>query len=239
MVKIIRKAIGRFIPRYVKAQIRNFYILAFEYGQFKTIKNWECVDKDGNPIPWYTYPAIEFLGSLDFSTKNVFEYGAGNSTLWWGQRALNVVSVEHNPEWFAKIQSKLLRNNYGNVKLILEPNKDKYIKSILQQDLQFDVVIIDGRWRGFCASVIGEKLNLKDGFMIVLDNSDWYPKTAEFIKEKYDAIRIDFHGFSPINSYTLTTSIFISRNVSFEFRNNFNFSVKAIKQIAEDDEIWV
>lgn len=84
MVKIIRKALGKFIPRYIKAQIRNFYILAFEYGQFKTIKNWECVDKDGNPIPWYTYPAIEFLNSLDFSSKNVFEYGTGNSTLWWG-----------------------------------------------------------------------------------------------------------------------------------------------------------
>lgn len=101
------------------------------------------------------------------------------------------------------------------------------------------MVIIDGRWRGFCASVVGEKLNLKDGFMIILDNSDWYPKTAEFIKEKYDAIRIDFHGFGGINSYTWTTTVFVSRNFSYGFRNNPNFSIYSIKHIPEDDEIWV
>lgn len=77
MLKIIRKIVVKMLPRYLKAQLRNFYILAFEYGQFKTIKNWDCIDREGNPIPWYTYPAIEFLNSLDFSNKSVFEYGGG------------------------------------------------------------------------------------------------------------------------------------------------------------------
>ena len=27
----------------------------------RTIDEKVCVDKDGNPIPWYTYPAIEYL----------------------------------------------------------------------------------------------------------------------------------------------------------------------------------
>lgn len=148
-----------------------------------------------------------------------------------------MVSVEHDREWFVKIESKL-QGNYRNVKLVLEQDKENYINSILQQDLKFDIVVIDGRWRGFCASVIGEKLNLKDGFMIILDNSDWYPKTAEFIKEKYETIRVDFHGFSPINSYTLTTSVFFSRNFNFEFQYDSNFSICAIEQNADDDKLW-
>lgn len=238
MLKIIRKIIGKLISGYLKAQLKNFYILSFEYGQFKTIKNWDCIDREGNPIPWYTYPAIEFLNSLDFSNKNVFEYGGGNSTLWWAKRALNVVSVEHDPEWFAKIKSKI-QDNYRNVKLILEQDRENYVNSILLQDSNFDVVVIDGRWRGICARIIGEQLNSKDSFMIILDNSDWYPETSEFIRERYDTIRIDFHGFGPINSYTWTTSIFISRNFNYEFRNNSNFSIYAIKQTAEDDKVWV
>ena len=24
-----------------------------------------CLDRDGNPIPWYTYPAIEYLSQFD------------------------------------------------------------------------------------------------------------------------------------------------------------------------------
>lgn len=232
--KIIKKTIGKLIPGYLKAQLRNFYILAFDYGQLKTIKNWECIDRWGNPIPWYTYPAIEFLNSLNFSNKSVFEYGGGNSTLWWAKKVLNIVSVEHDPEWFAKIESKL-QVNYRNVKLILERDKDSYINTILKSDLKFDVVVIDGRWRGDCAKVIGEKLNFKEGFMIILDNSDWYPKTTKYIREKYDTIQVDFHGFGSINSYTWTTSIFLSRNFTFEFKKQNYFSVSAIKDTSEDD----
>jgi len=40
MIKKIKKML---IP-YVK-QMRNFYILALEYGQFKTIKFWKSIDK--------------------------------------------------------------------------------------------------------------------------------------------------------------------------------------------------
>jgi hypothetical protein len=62
---------------YTRRQIHNFKILAIEYGQFRTIKNWACIDKNGNPIPWFTYPAIEYLNCLDLSECLVFEYGMG------------------------------------------------------------------------------------------------------------------------------------------------------------------
>lgn len=65
---------------------RNFKTLGFEYGQLRTMEKWECVDKDGNSIPWFTYPAIEYLSHLDLSGCSVFEYGSGFSTLFWLQR---------------------------------------------------------------------------------------------------------------------------------------------------------
>lgn len=75
--RIVKKFIGKFIPSYIKSCIKNFYILNFNYGQFKTIKNLRCIDKNSNPIPWYTYPAIEYLSTFDFSDKRIFEFGGG------------------------------------------------------------------------------------------------------------------------------------------------------------------
>lgn len=92
MGKIV-KALGEFLSSgYFKAQLKNFYTLAFDYGQLRTIREKRCIDKLGNPIPWYTYPAIEYLKTIDFSRKLVFEYGGGSSTLWWavGQKGCSL-----------------------------------------------------------------------------------------------------------------------------------------------------
>src|SRR3954463_2256551 len=74
-----------------------------DYGHVKSARRGKCVDVIGNPIPWYTYPAIEYLKQLDFSTKNVFEFGAGQSTLFWAGRARRVVSVEDDAAWYQTI----------------------------------------------------------------------------------------------------------------------------------------
>src|SRR5947209_1387749 len=43
--------------------------------------------RSGEAIPWYTYPAIDFLSQRDFAGKRVLEFGGGQSTIWWSQRA--------------------------------------------------------------------------------------------------------------------------------------------------------
>lgn len=206
MKKIIRKIIPRYLWSILK-QVKNFKILAVDYGQFQTIRKWSCLDKAGNPIPWYTYSAIEYLSHLDFSNFNVLEYGSGNSTLWWANRCCEMVSVEHDEEWFAKISSG---NELKNVTYILEKNENAYIQQSYLQDA--DIVIIDGIHRSKCADYIIESLqnNQHDLTMIVFDNSDWYPKTMQKLNEKLGWVQADFHGFTPINGYTATTSVFIN-----------------------------
>ena len=81
--KVIPKSIKKKLEPYRK-QWQNFKILAFEYGQWKTIKNWECIDKKGEPVPWFTYPAIEYLSHLDLSDFLVYEYGSGKILLYFG-----------------------------------------------------------------------------------------------------------------------------------------------------------
>ena len=189
-------------------QISNFSILASAYGQFKSIRKNEAILKDGSSIPWYTYPAIEYLNAIDFSGKSVFEFGSGNSSLFWASRAKSIVSVEDNEQWFNKVKESLGKNQ----KLVLRPSKAEYANVIHEFDEIYDVVVIDGNHRPECARACLEHVH--EHGIVVLDNSDWYYKTAKYIRDTTGFIQIDFYGFGPINHYTWTTSIFISRSVN-------------------------
>ncbi len=78
-----------------------------QYGWFKSMRENKCIDREGNPIPWITYPAIDFLSQLDYTERSVFEYGSGFSTLFWAPRAKNVIAVETDLEWYKKSNLKL------------------------------------------------------------------------------------------------------------------------------------
>jgi len=209
--RIIFKILGRIIPRNIGTQLKNFKILAIDFGQWRTIKEKSCIDREGNFIPWYTYPAIEFLKQFDFSEKSVFEWGSGNSSFFWSIRTKEVISVEDDKKWFDLINN----NKLDNQKVILHERKDDYINSILDENKNFDIIIIDGKYR-YESSKNAIKCIGKNG-LIILDNSDWHPKIVKMLKN-HNLIQIDFNGFGPINGYTWTTSIFL--------RRNFNFKVK-------------
>lgn len=61
---------------------------------------------DGSPVPWITYPARAFLDDVLLPEMRVFEYGAGNSTLYFRERCAEVFSVEHDPEWCARLRAE-------------------------------------------------------------------------------------------------------------------------------------
>ena len=223
MIKKIKKML---IP-YVK-QMRNFYILALEYGQFKTIKFWKSIDKYGNSIPWFTYPAIEYLNHIDLSECSIFEYGSGYSTLYWMNKAKWVVSVEHNEEWYNEIKHKVT----NKVIYIFEKVPERYMNSIERFNKKFDIYVIDSRWRGKCAKKVVEHINHYGGSMVIFDNSDWYPNTINFLRNELKWIEIDFAGFGLINNYTWVTTIFINPEYRLKYYKNLS-SVGGLIQLAE------
>jgi hypothetical protein len=93
-------------------------ILADLQGHRRTQKTRLPMSADGSPIPWYTYPAIEYFNQLRADDLRIFEYGSGNSSLYWARKGAHVWSVEHDATWHesmqqraAKLQSLLLREN--------------------------------------------------------------------------------------------------------------------------------
>lgn len=205
-MSVATKLLRLMLPRQLLATLRSYRILSCAFGHYKSLQRQECIDADDQPLPWYTYSAIEYLRQLDFSDKTVFEYGSGNSTLFWAKRCKRVVSVEDNPDWHAKVRAALP----ANVEYILATGASDYAESICRYPEKFDVIIIDGNYRFECANVAPKMLR-DDGF-ILFDNSDWYEKSTAHLG-RYDFIRVDIAGFGPLRGYTWTTSFYFSRSV--------------------------
>ncbi len=102
--------------KYYEEFSREQLIDAF-VGQYLTTEGWlasidqrESLDNAG-PVPWITYPALKVLEQIVKPHYSVFEYGCGNSTLWWYSHASEIVTVEHDPEWYAEMVKRIGTNN--------------------------------------------------------------------------------------------------------------------------------
>lgn len=205
-----------------------FEILEIKYGHAKSHRLWQSINANEEPMPWMTYPVVEYLNQLDFRDKRIFEYGSGNSSLYWQKRAKNVVSIEDNLEWYNRL--KLIDRD--NHKLIFASDTEGYIQSIAKENGLFDVIIVDGSERMACAKIAVEYL--APNGMLIFDNSDWYPNTCAFLRTM-DLIQIDFHGFGPINQYTWTSSLFIKRSFDFQLAQSMQ-PMRAIGSIENKND---
>ena len=186
-----------------------------EFAIAKTIDEKVCEDRDGNPIPWYTYPAIEYLSQFDYSNKKIFEFGCGNSSKFWAARAKKVVSIEDNLKWFAKWQQEMKATNQ---QVLWRDEGEIYENAILESKEKFDVIIVDGKRREKCCETA--LLRLSKGGMIILDDSDRINTSEEYKKsvailKSANLLQVDFYGFCPMNNYTKTTSVFFDRDFNF------------------------
>lgn len=177
-------------------------------GHFRSALAARAVDRVGEPMIWYTYPAIDFLGAQDFTGRTVLEFGAGQSTLWWAKRAAHVVAVEGNAEWHGYIRGRMP----ANVELHLAPDDLTGVDAILA-DRTFDVVVVDGLDRLRAARVAADRVR-PDG-CVVVDNSEGYwggdgagtfPILDHLREQRFQ--RVDFYGFAPGVIETHCTSLF-------------------------------
>ncbi len=187
-----------------------------EFAIERSIDEKVCLDKDGNPIPWYTYPAIEYLSQFDYTQKEIFEFGCGYSSMFWAGRAKQVTSIEDNPIWFERWKSEF---KHPKLDIRWRDEGEIYEDAIFEDGKKYDVIVVDGKRRAECAKAA--VMALADGGMIILDDSDRINTSQEYVKAVYhlknaDLIQVDFYGFCPMNNYSKTTSLFLSRNFNFE-----------------------
>jgi predicted O-methyltransferase YrrM len=126
---------------------------------------WQHRDpSNGLVFPWYTKSFLDELITWDLNDKVVFEYGCGASSLWWEAKCKKLYGVENNKEYFEAVATRI-----GAVACLAhETEESKYINSIHQWGVQFDIIVVDGGWRDESIPVVLE--HLKPGGIIIYDN---------------------------------------------------------------------
>jgi hypothetical protein len=212
---------------------RSVWILTYleeSLGGYRSRMSKLPFDKNNDPLPWYTYPAIAFFDQLDFTGCHVFEYGSGNSSKFWSGRSLSVTSVEISHDWYQTVLKNLSPNN----SLIYAPSVKEYVTSINKNSHHYDVIVVDGSFRFDCAGEAVKKLS--QGGIIILDNSDWYPSTARYLRDR-GFCQVDFIGAGPLNSYAWCTSILFMGEIRIprKFNDRPINVIDGLTQIGDDD----
>lgn len=171
------------------------------------IESWNVgypISGNKMPIPWWPYSFTQFLTSRLKKEYKIFEYGSGNSTLFLGKYISNIVSVEHDSDWYGKLN--LMINSNVNLKLYSEQD---YVDSIGMD--KYEIIIIDGIKRNEC--VIKAINNLSEDGIIIIDDTDRdeYNDSYKLLSDNTFK-RIDFVGLGPCSLNANSTTIFYRTN---------------------------
>lgn len=198
------------VPRYegLTGKLRALKILMSHVGMLRqrglagSIAEMRPMDAEGQPLPWMSYPFIDYMESLDLSACRLFEFGSGNSTLFWAARCKEVVAVESDRAWHGKISAKAP----ANARVVFGGSEEEYL-SVIDQGAPYDIVVVDGALnRRKMAEKALQSLS-PDGF-IVLDNSDVWVSAADTLRAS-GLIQIDFTGFAPAAQFEQGTSMYL------------------------------
>lgn len=162
------------------------------WGWFNAFNSKSSVGINNEPLPWVTYPFIAFIKPRLSKDLDVFEFGSGNSTLFYSKYVRKVTSAEHSKEWYNKMLSAAPKN----VELMHIPEGPGYSESINRNAEKYDIIVVDAIDRVECIHTSLD--HLSNNGVLILDDSEReeYTPGKEFMKEK-DFKNIEFWGISP------------------------------------------
>lgn len=190
---------------------------------------------------WVSFQVLGLLNRRIRSTSKVFEFGGGGSTLYFLDRAGEVVTVEHNGEWFGILSSKVSAaekarwkgafvpgekglavsapdasepsHYYTTDEAFLDSNFKKYASHIDGfPDGYFDCVVVDGRSRPSC--VLHALPKIKPGGCLVLDNSEreyYREKTWPLLQKEFECV-VDHFSPTPYSNEFTRASVWIKKD---------------------------
>lgn len=216
-MKAFKKLIWRFLNYVGLGGSLQLYLQSGlkEDGWFKSFHSKKSINQKGDALPWYNYTFIKFLTPRLTSDLQIFEYGAGNSTIWYAQKVKFIKAVENDAHWVAFLQTRLPKNAEVVFKSLNNQAYQNEIKIGFSLSDQvkptYDIVVVDGRRRNDCVMMSVDYLSEKG--VLILDNSERtdYQPAKDFMKEK-GFKSLDFEGIAPITAHNTCTTIFYRPN---------------------------
>jgi hypothetical protein len=180
-------------------------ILFVEMGFGRSIDKQASQLGDGTAIPMISYGLIEYLMAMDLSGMDVLEIGGGGSTEFWASRSKSVLTFETDPG----LAQTLRGRQFSNV-TVQTSTPDTLARDLGAVAKTFDIIVIDPAANRYaCAKAV--RGMLRPGGFMLLDNSDWYPNTAKFLRDG-DLIQVDFPDFRPLHHFRAVASLFLHRD---------------------------
>lgn len=180
-------------------------------------------------IPWISFPAIKYIDKYLSKEMSVFEFGSGGSTLFFSERAREVISIEHDDQWYRKMCKTIENKGLKNIKLIMEiPTETIGLEDLYSSENEeyrnksfknyvstldsfpnnyFSLVLIDGRARQSCFKHSLDKI--KKGGLIVFDNTERTRYRQVFNLANKNFIMMEFPGPTPFSKTFTITTIFL------------------------------
>jgi len=177
-------------------------------------------------IPWLVFSCISHLDKMNKKGLNVFEYGSGGSTIYFSKNGANIVSIEHDRNWYQNAKKVIEQNGFSVVEYnLIEPqiynttvqkdckNYNHYISCFTEYqgyefenyatfinkypDEYFDMVVVDGRVRHSC--IFHSIPKVKKGGMLLVDNADrkYYTEDFSELENHSKWEKIIFRGHFP------------------------------------------
>jgi SAM-dependent methyltransferase len=154
-------------------------------------------------LPWYSWPAIDYLEAHLCSTDTVYEYGSGGSTLFFGAHAGRVISVEHDPAWADAVMAVATKLGLSNVTVLLREadftTTERFAKSPFANALPSEpasLVAIDSyddeNLQLRMELIRPAEARLKLGGILLLDDSWRYPELRHSARSRHS-----FAGVGP------------------------------------------
>ncbi|MGN0395729.1 MAG: hypothetical protein ACI4EF_10215 [Coprococcus sp.] len=172
----------------IESGIWRSWIIPPQYSDF-------YLDENNEVNPWLSKPFIDFIRPRLNKNMSVFEWGCGNSTLFWSHNVERVTAIEYNPKWIDKMKNVIGSN--AEIRYYPLEYDGSYCRAINETNKQYDIVLIDGRDRVRCARNCVK--NLKREGVIIWDNSqrEYYQEGFIFLKEQgFKSLNFSglFHG---------------------------------------------
>lgn len=148
--------------------------------------------------PWMSDQEINLIIKHLKPHYTMLEWGSGGSTLTFHKYVDKYYSIEHNEEWYQKVDEALANNNLRDkvINYYVEQNLPKskpsryeefkdYIEAAGNMNTTFDAVLVDGRARPYCALYAYDLLH-DDGVLFI---HDYFMRPHyHFVEDKYEVI---------------------------------------------------
>ncbi len=182
----------------------------YQSGWERSFREKRPVNLKGDPIPWLSLPMVRVLEDRLKKEHRIFEYGSGNSTLFFATRVEKIVSIEYDERWLNEIKGKI---PHSNVTLCYRDYRSpEYANSINEafKD-EYSIVLVDGRKRVECCKAAVR--NLAPDGVVILDDShrERYEEGIRYILDK-GYKRLDFWGLGPGSIGVKCTTLFYRSN---------------------------